>query len=212
MSNDDNRIRGRYFNFQLRRNFLSGVYCVLVRSYHTGTEDYTMYAVDGTEPGSSNATAKALQNGGADPWRDRPGKRRRLLPAGFTQATLASNVTVYAISWNLAPVDATALEPSGETEIPGNEFPLRARPFYFRGRIGFQIRGEEIGVRGVAPGATIHGDILPAAVGTYGDEADAMTCNRIITTVSNNRWDPPDGPWLGRASSSWRKAVNPGIG
>ena len=33
VSNDDDRIRGPHFNSQLRRNFPSGVYYVLVRSY-----------------------------------------------------------------------------------------------------------------------------------------------------------------------------------
>ena len=44
VSNHDNRIRGRYFNFQLRRNFPSGVCYVLVRSYrdrHWGLYRYS---------------------------------------------------------------------------------------------------------------------------------------------------------------------------
>ena len=59
VSNHDNRMRGRYFNFQLRRNSSSGVYDV--RSYHTGKGDYTLYAEEVAKPGSGNATTKCLK-------------------------------------------------------------------------------------------------------------------------------------------------------
>ena len=87
MSNHDNRIRGRYFNFQLRRNFPSGVYCVLVRSYHTGTEDYTLYAVEVTEPGSDTATAKRLRRDGVAPGTTGPASDVDYFRLDFTEAT-----------------------------------------------------------------------------------------------------------------------------
>ena len=83
VSNDTSRIRGRYFNFHLRRNFPSGVYYVLVRSYHTGSRDCAVVGRGGNGAWQRHRHDKALETGRADPRNDRPGKRRRLLPAGF---------------------------------------------------------------------------------------------------------------------------------
>ena len=47
-----------------------------------------------------------------------------------------------------------------------------------------------LGVRGVAPRATIYGYNL-LDNGTAINQADAMTRNREITAVSNNSWGPP---------------------
>ena len=74
-------------------------------------------------------------------------------------------------------------------------------------------RDNDVGVRGVAPRATVYGYNLLAELEafTFSNEADAMTRNGVATAVSNNSWGSIDGPWLGRASSFWELAVNTGI-
>ena len=70
-------------------------------------------------------------------------------------------------------------------------------------------RDNGIGVRGVAPRATIYGYNYLAET-TNLNMADAMTRNRVETAVSNNSWGPTDGPGLGHASLFWELAVNAG--
>ena len=75
-------------------------------------------------------------------------------------------------------------------------------------------RDNSIGVRGVAPRATIYGYNLivdDGALLTYANVADAMARNRDVTAVSNNSWGPSDGPGIGRANSFWERAVEGGI-
>ena len=73
-------------------------------------------------------------------------------------------------------------------------------------------RDNDVGVRGVAPRATVYGyNLLAPGAGTFETEADAMTRNGVATAVSNNSWGSFDGPWLGRASSFWELAVNTGL-
>ena len=71
-------------------------------------------------------------------------------------------------------------------------------------------RDNDIGVRGVAPRATMYGYNL-LLDRTDLNEADAMTRNRVVTAVSNNSWGPPDGPGLSPATSIWDAAVNNGV-
>ena len=71
-------------------------------------------------------------------------------------------------------------------------------------------RDNAIGVRGVAPRATIYGYNFLADPSLI-NEADAMSRNAVVTAVSNNSWGSPDGPGLSRASSFWELAVNAGI-
>ena len=73
-------------------------------------------------------------------------------------------------------------------------------------------RDNEIGVRGVAPRATVYGYNYLAGETTTLNRADAMSRNRATTAVSNNSWGPLDGPWLGRAGSFWVQAVKAGLG
>ena len=73
-------------------------------------------------------------------------------------------------------------------------------------------RDNSIGVRGVAPRATIYGYGLLAGGQSDVDEADAMVRNKDATAVSNNSWGPIDIPLLNRASTLWRRAVDSGIG
>ena len=72
-------------------------------------------------------------------------------------------------------------------------------------------RDNGIGVRGVAPRATIYGYNLLAGETTVFNLADAMGRNRVTTAVSNNSWGPLEGPGLGRASAFWEQAVRTGL-
>ena len=72
-------------------------------------------------------------------------------------------------------------------------------------------RDNAIGVRGIAPRATVYGYNLLAGETTAFSVADAMARNRVITAVSNNSWGPTDGPGLGRASAFWEQAVMTGL-
>ncbi len=69
-------------------------------------------------------------------------------------------------------------------------------------------RDNSIGVRGVAPRATIHGHNFLAAQSFFA-EADSMVRNGEVTAVSNNSWGP--GDVLGFAESFWELAVEKGI-
>ena len=71
-------------------------------------------------------------------------------------------------------------------------------------------RDNGIGVRGVAPRATIYGYNY-LADGADGSRADAMARNQDITAVSNNSWAPRGGPGLSPAGSFWQLAVNAGV-
>ena len=71
-------------------------------------------------------------------------------------------------------------------------------------------RDNTVGVRGVAPGATIYGYNFLADP-TFINEVDAMTRNGVVTAVSNNSWGSLDGPGLSAATSFWEMAVNTGI-
>ena len=77
-------------------------------------------------------------------------------------------------------------------------------------------RDNGVGVRGVAPRATIYGYnyLTPAAQQEMVqdiNEADAMARNRVVTAVSNNSWGPVGGPWLGRATQFWKLAIDSGV-
>ena len=69
---------------------------------------------------------------------------------------------------------------------------------------------DDIGVRGVAPRATIYGYNLLRDV-TDVNIADAMTRNGVVTAVSNNSWGPSDGPGWDTVPSIWEAAVDTGI-
>ena len=71
-------------------------------------------------------------------------------------------------------------------------------------------RDNAVGVRGVAPRATIYGYNFLAAPSLL-TEADAMSRNAVVTAVSNNSWGSPDGPELGLATSLWEMSVDAGL-
>ena len=71
-------------------------------------------------------------------------------------------------------------------------------------------RDNEIGVRGVAPRATVYGyNFLVES--TIRNMLDAMTRNRDVTAASNNSWGPTIGPGWDRAPTLWKRAIEAGI-
>ena len=77
-------------------------------------------------------------------------------------------------------------------------------------------RDNGIGVRGVAPRATVYGyNFLTGAAQQRLvqdiNRADAMARNRVVTAVSNNSWGPSDRPGLGEANRLWELAVDSGV-
>ncbi len=71
-------------------------------------------------------------------------------------------------------------------------------------------RDNDVGVRGVAPRATIHGHNFLLEQSDFA-LADSMTRNRVVTAVSNNSWGPSDGPGLGWIPRYWELAVEQGV-
>ena len=73
-------------------------------------------------------------------------------------------------------------------------------------------RDNEVGVRGVAPRATIYGyNFLAPGAATLLNLLDAMTANHEVTGVSNNSWGAIDGPELSPAPPFWTRAIDLGI-
>ncbi len=72
-------------------------------------------------------------------------------------------------------------------------------------------RDNSVGVRGVAPRATIYGYNYLASTGTDAQRSDAMTHNAAVTAVSNNSWGHIEGPGLGHADAFWESAIDFGI-
>ena len=71
-------------------------------------------------------------------------------------------------------------------------------------------RDNDIGVRGVAPRATVYGYNLLVNP-TFRNRADAMSLNNDVTAVSNNSWGHSDGPWLSPAMAFWTAAIENGL-
>ena len=67
-----------------------------------------------------------------------------------------------------------------------------------------------VGVRGVAPQATVYGYNYLVDQTDLG-RADSMTRDRAVTAVSNNSWGPRGGPGLGQADSLWELAIESGV-
>ena len=72
-------------------------------------------------------------------------------------------------------------------------------------------RDNDIGVRGVAPRATVYGYNFLAAERTTSNITDAMSRNVGVTAVSNNSWGPREGPGLDGANAFWRRAIENGV-
>ena len=98
---------------------------------------------------------------------------------------------------------------AGEGEDTTNIFdPLEDHGTAVAGLIA--ARDNSLGVRGVAPRATLYGYNLLLDI-TDANRADAMKRNLATTGVSNNSWGFYDGPGLDPAPPLWREAVNTGI-
>ena len=72
-------------------------------------------------------------------------------------------------------------------------------------------RDNDLGVRGVAPRASIYAYNLLAADESADREADAMTRNLADTVVSNNSWGPFDDGSPETSTSAWQEAVERGV-
>ena len=72
-------------------------------------------------------------------------------------------------------------------------------------------RDNGLGVRGVAPRATIYGYNYLASNRTVAQRSDAMTRNAATTAVSNNSWGPRRGPGLSSVSTIWEMAIEYGV-
>ena len=73
-------------------------------------------------------------------------------------------------------------------------------------------RDNDIGVRGVAPSATVYGyNFLGGFNSTGFNLYDAMLRNGVVTAVSNNSWGWSDGPGLSPSVPFWRRAIETGI-
>ena len=71
-------------------------------------------------------------------------------------------------------------------------------------------RDNNIGVRGVAPRATIYGyNLLAGPVGL--NQLDAMSRNRDVTAISSNSWGGVDGAGLVHVTAFWEAAVKTGV-
>ena len=72
-------------------------------------------------------------------------------------------------------------------------------------------RDNGVGVRGVAPRASIYGYNYLASDRTDAQRSDAMTRNAGTTAVSNNSWGFRRGPGLSSVSAIWEMAIEYGV-
>ena len=71
-------------------------------------------------------------------------------------------------------------------------------------------RDNDIGVRGVAPRATIYGyNLLAGPVNV--NQLDAMSRNRDVTAISSNSWGGVDDPGLVHVGALWEAVVKTGV-
>ena len=101
--------------------------------------------------------------------------------------------------------------------VAGNiDFTGNGEIFHPLAHHGTQVSGvvaaedNEIGVRGVAPGATIYGFNF-LAHGTLFSMVRSATSHAEVTAVSNNSWGPRDGPGLASAPRIWEEFIEGGV-
>ncbi|WP_419553140.1 S8 family serine peptidase [Candidatus Poriferisodalis sp.] len=71
-------------------------------------------------------------------------------------------------------------------------------------------RDNSIGMRGVAPRATIYAYDLLSAFSSF-NAARAASQGRVTTSISNNSWGPTEGPRASRAGRLWERAIDAGV-
>ena len=72
-------------------------------------------------------------------------------------------------------------------------------------------RDNSVGIRGVAPRATLYGYNLLDGYASLAERLDAMTRNAEVTAVSNNSWGNRDSVRARRAGTLWERAVETGL-
>ena len=73
-------------------------------------------------------------------------------------------------------------------------------------------RDNDIGVRGVAPRATIYGyNLIASGDLSFFALLNAMSRHAETTAVSNNSWGPTDGPTLFSPGSFWERTIDAGV-
>lgn len=72
-------------------------------------------------------------------------------------------------------------------------------------------RDNSVGLRGVAPRATLYGYNLFDGYPSLSERLDAMTRNAEVTAVSNNSWGNRDSVRAKRAATFWETAVETGL-
>ena len=105
------------------------------------------------------------------------------------------------------------VDTSRNHDYTGNEdiyIPFEHHGTHIAGLIA--ARDNDIGVRGVAPRATIYGYNFLAGERTVLNITDAMSRNVGVTAVSNNSWGPSEGPGLDGANAFWKRSIENGVG
>ena len=134
--------------------------------------------------------------------------------SAWAEGAMGEGVTVAVVDDGLDPAHVDLRENVNTalnydyTESGGIYDPFEHHGTHVSGIIAARDNG--VGVRGVAPRATIYGYNFLAAPSLF-NEADAMSRNAVVTAVSNNSWGPLDGPELSFATSFWEMSVNAGI-
>ena len=229
----DENIGGYRWGFRIEDDFSPGAYYVKVTAPASDTTypvPYTIHAYEDTEytgfiEGCEDATAALNNPQISDPlyicqWHLRnqeQGGEDINVEAVWTEGINGEGV-------NVAVVDDT-MDYSHE-DLAGNinsslnhdygGMGGAYRPFDHHGTAVAGViaaRDNGVGVRGVAPRATVYGyNWLAGDWQQFQDinRADAMARNRVVTAVSNNSWGPPDGPGLGDANQLWEFAIDSG--
>ncbi|WP_423922595.1 S8 family serine peptidase [Candidatus Poriferisodalis sp.] len=71
-------------------------------------------------------------------------------------------------------------------------------------------RDNSIGMRGVAPRATIYAYDLHSAFSSF-NAVRAASQGRVTTSISNNSWGPSEGPRASRVGRLWERAIDAGV-
>ncbi|MXY10430.1 MAG: S8 family serine peptidase, partial [Acidimicrobiaceae bacterium] len=129
-------------------------------------------------------------------------------------ATLGSGVAVAVVDSRADPDHDDLTDNFDETNSHDylSAFGVTAGPDYHGTAVAGIVaaRDNAIGIRGVAPRATIRSYNL-LQFSTDANEADAMSRHAGTTAVNTNSWGPPDNGRPHRAPRSWELAVEHGL-